>query len=153
MEHKNCLLDKHAYTHAHACTRPRTGELPLTHASQHTHTQMCNTYCFSRQLLRERASVSRYTYIACLFPFYKAEQKAITNVLSKSYPEAEFSFRSKHLPAFCKNQDPFAYCPPIYTKVFQAVPCLKVSPPKLCIHVSTPLKLSHSPCGPNHDSC
>ena len=29
-------------------------------------TGMCNTYCFPQQWLHERASIERYTYIACL---------------------------------------------------------------------------------------
>jgi hypothetical protein len=45
----------HTRTHARAC------------ASLPTHTQMCNTYCFSSAtLICERVSVLRYTYIVCL---------------------------------------------------------------------------------------
>jgi hypothetical protein len=34
----------------------------------HAHRQICNTYCFSTAtVIRERASLLRYTYIACLF--------------------------------------------------------------------------------------
>jgi hypothetical protein len=45
------------HTHKRACT----------HTHTHTHIQICNTYCFSTaKIIRERASVLRYTYIACL---------------------------------------------------------------------------------------
>ena len=73
MAHTSCMLDKQGYMHARACTRPRAGERKrtLTHtrarAHTHTHTQICNIYCFfTATMLRERASMLRYTYIACL---------------------------------------------------------------------------------------
>ena len=45
----------HAQAHAHA------------RAPTHARTEVCNTYYFPRQQwLRERASMLRYTYIACL---------------------------------------------------------------------------------------
>ena len=38
-----------------------------TRARAHTRTEICNTYCFPRQRwFRERASLLRYVYIACL---------------------------------------------------------------------------------------
>jgi hypothetical protein len=41
-----------------------------TRSGTRTHTQICNTYCFSTAtMIRVRASLVRYTYIACLcFP-------------------------------------------------------------------------------------
>ena len=55
MAHTCCMLDKQGYMHARA----------------RTHRQICNTYCFSTAtMIRERSSVSRYTYIACLVNLY-----------------------------------------------------------------------------------
>jgi hypothetical protein len=49
------MLYKQGYMHAHA------------HARARAHTQICNIYCFSTTtMIRERASMLRYTYIACL---------------------------------------------------------------------------------------
>jgi hypothetical protein len=60
MAHTRCMLDKQSYMHARVCTRLRA----------HTHTQTNTyTYCFSvASMIRERASMVRYTYeyIACL---------------------------------------------------------------------------------------
>ena len=52
----------HARTHAHACTNLRVS------ARAHTHTQKYAVLITfpQQQWLRERASVFRYTYIACL---------------------------------------------------------------------------------------
>jgi hypothetical protein len=53
---------------ARACTRPRT----KAHARKRarTHTQMCNIYCSSTAtMIRERASLLRYTCIAYLVAF------------------------------------------------------------------------------------
>jgi hypothetical protein len=42
-----------------------------THAGTRTNRPISNTYCFSpATVIRERASVLRYTYIACLFFLY-----------------------------------------------------------------------------------
>jgi hypothetical protein len=50
MAHTRCLLGRYGYMHERTCTRPG-----------------CNTYCFSTAtMIREWASVLRYTYIACL---------------------------------------------------------------------------------------
>ena len=58
MAHASCMPDKQGYTyalgHLHACTR----------AYSHTQKYVILT-AFSRQLLRERALMVRYTYIAC----------------------------------------------------------------------------------------
>ena len=57
-----CMLDKQGYTRARACTCPRTSK----HARADTLT-ICNTYCFSTTtMIRESASVLRYSYIVCL---------------------------------------------------------------------------------------
>ena len=51
-----CMLDKQGYMHAR------------------THRQICNTYCFSTATItRERASLLRYTYIACLVTFLRTQ--------------------------------------------------------------------------------
>jgi hypothetical protein len=53
-------LDWQGYIHLHACTRP--------HAR--THRLISNTYLFSTPtMIRERASMLRYTCIACLVSF------------------------------------------------------------------------------------
>ena len=60
------MLDKQGYMHAGACTSPRA----RAHARAHTHTQICNIYCFSTAtIIRARASMLRYTYIVCLVCF------------------------------------------------------------------------------------
>jgi hypothetical protein len=60
MAHTHCVLDKQGYMLAHTRTRP------CTHACTH----ICNMYClFHGNNVRERASVLRYTYIACFFFF------------------------------------------------------------------------------------
>ena len=47
----------YAYAHAHGRTQ----------ALSHTQAQICNIYCFSTaKMIRERASVLRYTYIVCV---------------------------------------------------------------------------------------
>ena len=53
MAHTLCMLDKQGDTHAHA--------------------EICNTYCFSTAtMIRERASVLRYTYIVSFVLFVSA---------------------------------------------------------------------------------
>jgi hypothetical protein len=59
------MLDKKGYMHARTCTRLR-GRAQARRRAR-THAQICNMYCFSTaKMTRERASVLRYTYIACL---------------------------------------------------------------------------------------
>jgi hypothetical protein len=69
-----CWISKATCTHARACTPSRTWYLHArTHA--HTHRQIHNTYCFfMAKIIRERASVLRYMYIACVV-FYKVRNK------------------------------------------------------------------------------
>ena len=61
------IMSKHvvvvqAHAHAHA--------LEHKHAHAHTHTRICNIYRFSTAtIIRERASILRYTYIVCLVSF------------------------------------------------------------------------------------
>ena len=58
------MLDKEGYTHARVCTRPRVRAEALARARTHTHIYICYIYCFSTAtVIRERASVLRYTYI------------------------------------------------------------------------------------------
>jgi hypothetical protein len=46
-------------------TRP--GTRTNARAYTHTHTQICNIYCFSTAvMIRERVSMLRYTYVSCL---------------------------------------------------------------------------------------
>ena len=59
--HMRCMLDKQGYMHAHAPGHAR--------ARTHTHTQgkkMSFIALPRLKWLRERASLLRYTYIACL---------------------------------------------------------------------------------------
>ena len=49
------------------------------HMHAHTHREICNTYCFSTAIIiRERALMLRYTYVACLVysfvPFFFSPQ-------------------------------------------------------------------------------
>ena len=64
MAHRSCMLDKQSYTHVRACTRPSARRARArTHANTHT----CNISCFSTAtMIRELASVLRYTYIVRL---------------------------------------------------------------------------------------
>ena len=67
MAHTRCMLDKESL---HACTRMHTYMYPGTHTHTHPHTLISNTYCFSTAtIIRERAFVLRYTYIACHVTF------------------------------------------------------------------------------------
>ena len=55
MEHTRCILYKQSYTHARA----------------YIHRQLCHTYRFSTaKMIRARASLLRYAYIACLVYYY-----------------------------------------------------------------------------------
>ena len=59
MLYMRCMLDKQGYTHARACTRPRA----------RTHKYVIFIAFPQQQLFRERASMLRYTYIACIVDF------------------------------------------------------------------------------------
>ena len=68
MAHTRCMLDKQGYLHSRACTRPRPRAWTPTRAR--TCRQIYNTYCFSTTtMIRERTSLLRYTYIACLIRY------------------------------------------------------------------------------------
>jgi hypothetical protein len=55
-----CWISKATYTPTRLGTRTRAG----------IHTQICNIYCFSTAtMIRERASLLRFTCIACLISF------------------------------------------------------------------------------------
>ena len=58
------------------------------------------------------------------------------------YPRPARSSPYPHIPL---PEDPSLYNPPIYGWVFQVVSFLQVSPPKLCIHLSTPPYALHAP--------
>ena len=65
MAHTRCMLDKPGYPYARTCTR--TSARAPTHAGTRAHIHICNTYWFfTAIMIRERASVLRYTYVACL---------------------------------------------------------------------------------------
>jgi hypothetical protein len=74
--HARCLLDKQGYMHARACTGLRVRISKHTQTQKHTHTQARaiknrKRYIIfiafpQQQWFRERASILRYTYIACL---------------------------------------------------------------------------------------
>jgi hypothetical protein len=66
-----CWISKATCTHAHAHAHtPGHPHKHPPHLRTHTcaHRKICHTYCFSSAAVdRERASVLRCTYIACLF--------------------------------------------------------------------------------------
>ena len=73
MAHMRCMLDKQGYMHARACTLLRA----QTPTHTHTHTTHARTRAHRtkyliliafpwQQWFRGRASVLRYTYIACI---------------------------------------------------------------------------------------
>ena len=73
MGHNNCMLDKPGYMHTRAFTRPRARAHVRTSLSTLPPTQIRNIYCFSMAtIIRERASLLRYTYIVCLVFLYRA---------------------------------------------------------------------------------
>ena len=59
--------------HASACTRLRAREIARTH----THRHLCNTYYIFTTTTRERASVLRYPYTACLVRECESTQSVI----------------------------------------------------------------------------
>jgi hypothetical protein len=60
-----CRISKTTRTHIHA--RAHAPGHPHTHALAHIHRKIYNMYCFSKaKTIRERASMLRYTCIACL---------------------------------------------------------------------------------------
>ena len=70
MAHTRCMLDKQVYMHAGPIARAPTRTHARTYSIAHTYTiqKVCITYWFSTAtIIREGASVSHYTYIACLF--------------------------------------------------------------------------------------
>ena len=63
MADTRCTLDKQGYKCARATTRPCSRAPTRKRAREHT--QICNTYRFSKiTMIRESASVFRYTYVA-----------------------------------------------------------------------------------------
>jgi hypothetical protein len=69
------LLAKQGYMHARVCTRPRAwtrtrDDLTRAHTHTRARAQLCNTSCFfTSTMIRARASMLRYTYIACFLVF------------------------------------------------------------------------------------
>jgi hypothetical protein len=60
-----CRISKATCTYAHAHAYAPGHSHARMHARAHT--QICNTYCFSTAtMIRERVSMLRFTYIACL---------------------------------------------------------------------------------------
>ena len=85
MAHTSCMLDKKGYTHAHAHVHAVGHKHQRPRARAHTHTQICNMYCFSTaKMTRERTSVLRYTYIACLVLLIRACCFVLTLVFSEN---------------------------------------------------------------------
>jgi hypothetical protein len=73
MAHTRYMLDKQGYMHA------RFRAYIRTHGSARTHRPICNTYCFSTAtMIRERASVLRYTYIVCIIDIFSVECVRLT---------------------------------------------------------------------------
>ena len=65
--HTRCMLDKEGYTYTRTHTHVLALEPGTPHARLHTHRQICNTCSFfSPKKIRERASMLRYTNLACL---------------------------------------------------------------------------------------
>ena len=69
--HTSFMQDKQDYMHTRACirllTRANARMRARARTHTHTHAQMCNIYCFSTAtMIRDFASVLRYTYIVCL---------------------------------------------------------------------------------------
>jgi hypothetical protein len=94
MAHTRCMLDKQGYMHTRACTRPRVRV--SIHAC--THWQICNTYCFSTAtVIRERALVLRYTFIACLvflrFGSCGTRNRMLATVMNKFSSSCSFSLK------------------------------------------------------------
>ena len=112
MAHTLCMLDKQGDTHAHA--------------------EICNTYCFSSAtMIRERASVLRYTYIVSFVLFVSA------HIISLSLSFVFFLFRlfcRIHLCLFCIRLVPYR-C--LHSPVRSSV-C-----PVTCLSISLSLSVTH----------
>ena len=81
-----CMVGNQVYSRTHEC------------AHTHTHTQTYNTYCFFMAIMiRESASVLRYTHIACLF-FVIWFTSCAVNIKSKYLKGREvfFSFSKRY---------------------------------------------------------
>ena len=75
----------YAHAHAHASGHPRE----RTHAC--THRPISNTYCFSTAtMIRELASIWRYTYIACLAAVYFQSPMFILLLPALSFKNSTF---------------------------------------------------------------
>ena len=80
-----CWIRKATRTRMHTFTRSGTSINARARAHTHTHTQICNMYCFSTaKMTRERTSVLRYTYIACLVLLIRACCFVLTLVFSEN---------------------------------------------------------------------
>jgi hypothetical protein len=89
MVHTCCMLDKQGYTHARACTRPRSRAL----AHKHAHRQISNTYCFPRQQqFLKRATALRRTHTVC--PVYTRQH---CSYLAEMRDEAEGKWAQEKL--------------------------------------------------------
>jgi hypothetical protein len=67
-EHARCMLGKYGYTRGSTRPRPRTPAFmhARTSTRAHTHTQICNTYCFSTATMVTRTHLSVMQYVHCL---------------------------------------------------------------------------------------
>ena len=74
----SCMLHKQWYMHARAWTRASI------------RTQICNTYCFSMAtMIRERASMLRYTYIACLVLTVNKFSEIMCNCICRCFSQTD----------------------------------------------------------------
>ena len=93
-----CWISKatsaHAYAHVHVPWHPHTHARAYTHTHAHTHTQRqtCNSDCFSTATtIRERASVLRYTYIACVVSCIRHSARCY-QLQDRAHPQTDFQF-------------------------------------------------------------
>jgi hypothetical protein len=80
MVHKFRLLNKQNDTYNPPSNTPiHQGSQMHARKRAHTHNHIHNTYCFSRHILRERASMLRNTYTASLV-HYKRKTSVFFNI-------------------------------------------------------------------------
>ena len=83
MVHMRCVLDYQGYMHVCTRIRPRTRISTSTHSRAHTHRPICNSYCFfTATMISDRASVLRYTYIACIVKHVFRRRSSVTGCVT-----------------------------------------------------------------------
>jgi hypothetical protein len=106
----------------------------------HTHTQICNTYCFSATtIIRERAWLLRYTYIACLVFSWFGPSVLPHRLLTSAVPFADcyplYKYLSRDAVYFllCVTFGLCLACTFITCQwLFLCCKALHVCPPKCC---------------------